>query len=347
MSATRPKPDYIRPLTPAASEDSINSTLTGNRVPEMPRAGHLWLIPAPVQPKHSAATLVGTDWTTKGRLYLSLMKPITWVPVMWSFLCGAAGAGGFSFTWENSLRLAVGLLLAGPLLCGMSQVINDYFDREVDAVNEPWRALPSGRVTLREAQSVIAILGFIGLLVAYWLNPVVLGLGLLGIFLAHNYSAPPLRLKRYTWPGPLASALSYIFIPWLAAAGTFGGVTLRALVLAALYTLGAVGIMVLNDFKSIRGDDELHLASVPVVFGMLPAARIACFLMDGAQFAVIGFLLWEGHFITAAIVALLLLPQGILQHKFIEKPLSRAIWYNARGQNFLVLGMLVASWLIF
>lgn len=38
------------------------------------------------------------------------------------------------------------MLLAGPVVCGMSQAANDWFDRHVDAVNEPHRPIPSGRI---------------------------------------------------------------------------------------------------------------------------------------------------------------------------------------------------------
>ena len=75
---------------------------------------------------------------------LELLKPITWFPPMWAFLCGAVSSGVGLF--ENPALLIAGILLAGPMVCGASQVVNDWFDREVDAINEPQRAIPSGRV---------------------------------------------------------------------------------------------------------------------------------------------------------------------------------------------------------
>ncbi len=287
------------------------------------------------------------SWLSELKLWLSLMKPITWVPVVWSFWCGAVGGGGLIASPDVLLKLLGGLLLSGPLLCGMSQAINDYFDREVDAVNEPWRVLPSGRITLRRTYQIIAGLGFGGLLVAYWLGPVVTLLAFFGIFMAHNYSAPPVRLKRFTWLGPLSSSISYILVPWLAAASVFGGISGRVALIAVLYSLSGLGIMILNDFKSIVGDFQLKLPSVPVVYGTGRAARLACFIMDSGQIGVIIFLLLEGRFVSAGIIGLLLLPQLFLQSYFVQKPLARAIWYNARGQNFLVLGMLIASWVAF
>ncbi|MFN3442295.1 MAG: bacteriochlorophyll/chlorophyll a synthase, partial [Rhizobium rosettiformans] len=66
---------------------------------------------------------------------VQLLKPITWFPPMWAYACGAIASGaGLGDRW---LPVALGVLLAGPLLCGTSQAVNDWFDRHVDAINEP------------------------------------------------------------------------------------------------------------------------------------------------------------------------------------------------------------------
>lgn len=287
-----------------------------------------------------------SNWRTQWPSYLSIMKPITWIPVVWSFWCGAVAAGHLSFDLATISKLLVGFLLSGPLLCGMGQAINDYFDREVDAVNEPWRAIPSGRLSIAQVYQLTGLLGFLGLLAAYYLGESVLLLSFLGIFLAHNYSAPPLRLKGHTWLGPFSSAVSYIFLPWLAASSVFGGINWPSLTLAAIYSLGGVGIMILNDFKSIKGDYQLKLPSVPVVYGTAKAARLAIAIINGTQLTIVAFSLLEKQWLATGIIMLLLLPQIWLQTKFVKKPLTLTVWYQARAQNFLVLGMLIAAWLL-
>src|SRR5689334_13906293 len=75
---------------------------------------------------------------------LELLKPITWFPPMWAFACGVVSAGSsFQGRWAF---VAIGVLLTGPLVCGTSQAVNDWYDRHVDAINEPNRPIPSGRV---------------------------------------------------------------------------------------------------------------------------------------------------------------------------------------------------------
>jgi chlorophyll synthase len=75
---------------------------------------------------------------------LELLKPVTWFPPMWAFGCGAVSSGvPLSQAWALALA---GIVLAGPLLCASSQATNDWFDRHVDAINEPGRPIPSGRI---------------------------------------------------------------------------------------------------------------------------------------------------------------------------------------------------------
>lgn len=76
---------------------------------------------------------------------LPLMKPVTWFPPMWAFACGVVSTG--EPVLENWSVLLRGVILAGPLMCAMSQTMNDYFDREVDAINEPERPIPSGKIS--------------------------------------------------------------------------------------------------------------------------------------------------------------------------------------------------------
>ena len=73
-----------------------------------------------------------------------LLKPITWFPPMWAFACGVVASGAsLQDRWWMAI---VGIALAGPLVCATSQAVNDWFDRHVDAINEPKRPIPSGRM---------------------------------------------------------------------------------------------------------------------------------------------------------------------------------------------------------
>jgi chlorophyll synthase len=129
---------------------------------------------------------------------VELLKPITWFPPMWAFMCGAVSSG-VSLA-EQPWLLPAGVLLVGPLVCGGSQIVNDWFDRHVDAINEPDRPIPSGRVPGRWG-FYYAMPGRCWPGLQSLLGPWVLWATLLGLILAWAYSAPPLRFKQNGWYG--------------------------------------------------------------------------------------------------------------------------------------------------
>lgn len=273
-----------------------------------------------------------------------LFKPITWFPPMWAFGCGAVASGvALSERWALVL---LGLLLAGPMVCATSQAVNDWFDRHVDAINEPQRPIPSGRMPGRWGLYIATLWTLVSLAVGLALGPWGFAAAALGLALAWAYSAPPLRLKRNGWWGNAACGLCYEGLAWATGAAVMAGGALpdaRSLALAALYSLGAHGIMTLNDFKSVEGDRRMGIGSLPVRLGIDAAARVACWTMALPQAGVIALLLWWGAPWHAAGVGALLAVQLVLMRRFVAEPLARATWYSALGINFFVAGMLVSA----
>ncbi len=277
---------------------------------------------------------------------LELLKPITWFAPMWAFGCGVVSSG--ASVLDNWTVLAAGVLLAGPLVCGTSQAVNDWFDRHVDAINEPHRPIPSGRVPGTWGLWIGVVWSVLSLIVAAWIGPWVLGAAAVGLVLAWAYSAPPIRLKRNGWFGCSAVGACYEGLPWFTgAAAMAGGLPPEPVLwLAVLYSIGAFGIMALNDFKSEEGDRRLGLQSLPVTLGVAGAARLACVVMAAPQVVVVGLLFsWQAP-LHAAVVAALLAVQITLMPRLLENPKDKAAWYNATGTTFYVLGMLISAFAV-
>ncbi|MFN8928662.1 MAG: chlorophyll synthase ChlG [Burkholderiales bacterium] len=274
---------------------------------------------------------------------LELLKPITWFPPMWAFGCGVVSSG---VSTQGRWPLVVaGILLAGPLVCATSQAVNDWFDRHVDAINEPNRPIPSGRIPGRWGLWVAIAWTLLSLFAAATLGAFVFGAAVVGLVLAWAYSAPPVRLKRNGWWGNAACAACYEGLPWITGAAVMLAAQpdWRILALAGLYSVGAHGIMTLNDFKSIEGDTKVGIASLPVSLGVTGAARLACLVMTVPQLVVVALLAaWDAPW-HAAIVAALLLAQLALMVRFLDRPLERATWYSGTGVTLYVLGMLTAA----
>ncbi|WP_043642796.1 chlorophyll synthase ChlG [Caenispirillum salinarum] len=277
---------------------------------------------------------------------VQLLKPITWFAPMWAFGCGVVSAGWPSLD-QVPLALA-GVLLAGPLVCGTSQAVNDWFDRHVDAINEPGRPIPSGRIPGRWGLYIAIAWTLVSLAVAWALGPWVLLAASVGLLLAWAYSAPPFRLKGNGWWGNAAVAVCYEGLPWFTGAAVMAAALpdWRILALAGLYSLGAHGIMTLNDFKAVEGDRRMGVRSLPVQMGVAPAARFACAVMALPQVVVVVLLMDWGRPWHAAVVAALLAAQGLLMLRFLTRPRDLAPWYNATGTSLYVLGMLVCAFAV-
>jgi chlorophyll synthase len=274
---------------------------------------------------------------------VELLKPITWFAPMWAFMCGIVSAGApFDGRW---LFVLGGVLLAGPLVCGASQAVNDWFDRHVDAVNQPERPIPSGRLPGRTGLFIAISATVASLIVAAALGATVFVVGVIALAMAWAYSAPPFRLKNNGWYGNAAVGLCYEGIPWItgAAVMTGGAPDWRIFALAALYSIGAHGIMTLNDFKSVEGDLRHGVASLPAQLGVARAARLACWVMAVPQGVVIVLLTLWGMPLAAVAVSILLAGQLALMGPLLRDPRAKAAWYNATGTTLYVLGMLAAA----
>lgn len=274
---------------------------------------------------------------------VALMKPVTWFAPAWAFLCGAVASGALSWNPEPLGRLALGILMAGPILCGMSQVVNDYCDRDVDAINEPHRLIPSGQVSLRHVYILTVVLTWVGTCLALFLGgQVALFVGL-GLICALAYSLKPFRAKRNGWVGNALVAISYEGLAWMAGHVAFAPLTGQSVAIALLYSLGAHGIMTVNDFKSIKGDTQMGIRSIPVQYGKVAAARMVVTIMGLAQIGVIILLFHWGHPIAAGVVFLLLAAQSIPNVRFIRDPEHNEVFFNATAIMLFVWGMLAAA----
>jgi chlorophyll synthase len=273
-----------------------------------------------------------------------LFKPITWFPPMWAFACGIVASG---IPMDGKWWLAVvGIALAGPFVCATSQAVNDWFDRHVDAINEPQRPIPSGRMPGRWGLYIAILWTVVSLGVASLLAPWGLAATVVALLLAWAYSAPPLRLKANGWWGNAACGISYEGIAWTTGAAVMAGGQMpnqRSLWLALLYSIGTHGIMTLNDFKAVQGDREMGIRSLPVQLGEQSAAGVACWFMALPQLLVIVLLFAWGQPGHGLAIAVLLGIQLLMMDFFLARVTQRALWYSGFGVPFFVAGMMVSA----
>ena len=315
--------------------------------------------PLRAQPGEAAAGAATSDLSSKSparpqpSAVLELLKPVTWFAPMWAFACGVISSGvSLAASWSFIL---LGMLLAGPLVCGMSQAINDWYDRHVDAINEPNRPIPSGRIPGRWGLYIAIVWSALSLAVASLLGLWVVVATVVGLLLAWAYSAPPFRLKENGWWGNAAVGFSYEGLAWFtgAAAVLAAFPDPRIVLLAVLYSIGAHGIMTLNDFKAIEGDRQMGVRSLPVQLGAAGAAKLACWVMTVPQLVVIAALVaWDKPWFAVAVTVLLAAQVALMvryllnTESLLARPYKNAAIYNATGTTLYVTGMMVSAFAV-
>jgi chlorophyll synthase len=295
------------------------------------------------------------------KIRLQLCKPVTWIPLIWGVACGAAASGNYH-TWnpfgagdvpgslivEDALKAFACMILSGPVLTGYTQTINDWEDRAIDAINEPYRPIPSGAISEKQVIEQIWFLWISGLFLSFGLdqwagndNLEIFKLTVFGTFIAYIYSAPPLKLKATGWAGSFALGSSYISLPWLCGQAMFGDLSWPVTILTIFYSLAGLGIAIVNDFKSIEGDRALGLQSLPVAFGVDTAKYLTVGLIDVTQLAVAAYLFSIGETTYGLVLLGLIAPQVFFQLKFfLPDPVANDVKYQAAAQPFLVFGIL-------
>ena len=274
---------------------------------------------------------------------LTLIKPITWFPPMWAYFCGTISSGGS--VAANWALVVLGVLLAGPIVCGMSQAANDWCDRHVDAINEPNRPIPSGRIPGRWGLWIALAMSALSLMVGALLGPWGFGATVVGVLAAWAYSAEPVRMKRSGWWGPGLVGLSYETLPWFTGAAILsaGAPRFEIVLVALLYGIGAHGIMTLNDFKALEGDRQTGVRSLPVTLGPEKAAKLACVIMLVPQAIVLMALASWDRPAHAAILLVLGLGQIWAMSVLLKDPKAKAPWYNGTGVLMYIIGMMVSA----
>lgn len=100
----------------------------------------------------------------------------------------------------------------------------------------------------------------------------------------------------------------------------------QVVVLTLLYSWAGLGIAIVNDFKSVEGDREMGLQSLPVAFGVEKAKWICVASIDATQLGIAAWLYSVGEPTYAAVLAALVLPQIFAQFKyFLPDPVGNDV----------------------
>jgi geranylgeranylglycerol-phosphate geranylgeranyltransferase len=211
----------------------------------------------------------------KLRALLRLTRPPNAILMYIAVIAGIVLSDSKSF---QPSKLALALITAYGL-CGSSMGFNDYFDREVDRVNAPWRPIPSGAVLASEAAAFSAALGALGLASSTLISIQCLAVASLAYAASLVYNA---WLKRSGLPGNLIVSVV------VAAPFIYGSVLSDGYISPRLATfilpvfLSNLGREVIKGVSDVEGDSLRGVKSIARIMGPRFAARLGASLYMAA-----------------------------------------------------------------
>ena len=202
--------------------------------------------------------------------YLRLIRPVNCLMMGVAVVVGAALAGPYDLdiSWTN---LVYGLV-TGFALTAASMAINDYYDREIDALNEPNRPIPSGLIKPKEALALAFFLTLIGLAAAYLTNVFSFVIAVFAwlVFVAYTTVG-----KRSGLPGNFLVSMC-VAIPFIyGSVAIVGEVRLNVLIFACMAFLSNTGREVTKGIVDVKGDEMQGVKTLAVRYGEKNAAIAA------------------------------------------------------------------------
>ncbi len=217
---------------------------------------------------------------SKPLLFLEFSRPFTLVAPALGFASGAATAAGAAprESWSIDLVLypLVGLLMAA-VLNAASNALNQIYDLEIDRINKPKRALPSGRLSLGDAWAFTRAAYVVALVLAWFVEPggrhECFWIVAVATIITVLYSAPPFRTKRLgIWANVTIAIPRGVLLKvagW-SAVKTIAG--LEPWFIGAIFGLFLLGASTTKDFADMDGDARGGCRTLPIIYGVERAA---------------------------------------------------------------------------
>ncbi len=194
-----------------------------------------------------------------GKILLMMRPPnsfMTGIGVIFSYMVYAGR--------PPSLILAVIGFLTGYLVCGGSMLINDYVDRLVDAVNKPWKPLPSGQVSPRMVLWSSLVCFTIPVLLNLLVSPSTVLVAITYGFIGYLYS----YMRRHWWSHYLVGiSTTGPIIYGYVAAGAPAKWLVFTIMFAATMTLISSSREFVKAMQDIEGDKKYGYVTVAIMFG--------------------------------------------------------------------------------
>ena len=201
---------------------------------------------------------------------VQLMRPVNCAMMGFAVFVGAVLADSqfFNVAWLGVLYGFV----TGFMLTAASMTINDYYDRAIDAINEPSRPIPSGSVSAREALAFVFVLSLVGFVFAYLTSVLCLVVAVISWVVVVTYVTVG---KRSGLPGNLLVS-TCVAIPFIYGSITvLSQVPLSVLLFTLMAFLSNTGREITKGIVDVKGDKTEGIKTLAVRYGEKNAAVAA------------------------------------------------------------------------
>lgn len=202
--------------------------------------------------------------------FIRLMRPVNCAMIGFAVIIGAALASlkNMNALWIN---LVYGFI-TGFMLTAASMAVNDYYDRQIDAVNEPNRPIPSGQVKPKEALVFASVLTLTGFLSAYLTNLLCLLVSVIAWLIFTAYTTVG---KRSGLPGNFLVS-SCVAIPFIyGSIAITGAIQTNVLLFALMAFLSNTGREITKGIADVQGDRAQNVKTLAIRYGEKTAAVTA------------------------------------------------------------------------
>jgi geranylgeranylglycerol-phosphate geranylgeranyltransferase len=212
---------------------------------------------------------------TKTEGLLRLIRPLNCIVMSFAVLVGASLTGLGNLQWTNLLFGAI----TAFTLTGAAMAVNDYYDYDIDKINEPNRPIPSGQVSLKASLVTTAVLTLVGLSSAFIISLFCLLFATVTWIIMVTYTTIG---KRAGFPGNLLVS-ACVAAPFL-----FGSIiatntiTINILLFSSMAFLSNTGREIAKGIVDIEGDGQHKIKTLAVVFGRKKAALVAAIFFISA-----------------------------------------------------------------
>ena len=160
----------------------------------------------------------------------------------------------------------------GFMLTAAAMIINDYYDRTIDAINEPSRPIPSGLISTREALLLFFVVSMIGFVFAYFTSVLCLLVACISWIIVVVYVTVG---KKSGLPGNFLVS-TCVAIPFI-----YGSIIVldiivsSVLIFAFMAFLSNTGREITKGIVDVKGDKAEGVKTIATIFGSKSASYVA------------------------------------------------------------------------